>query len=69
LQLALHRLNSRPAESAYVGDAPEDIQMGRAANVLTVAVRSDYPSSTRLLSAQPDIYLESLSSMAEHFQK
>jgi HAD superfamily hydrolase (TIGR01509 family) len=67
LNLALRRLGSKPEESVYVGDAPEDIQMGKSANVLTVGVRSEYPSSMRVLSAEPDIYLESLSELVHHF--
>lgn len=67
LNLALRRLDSKPEESVYVGDAPEDIQMGKSANVLTVGVRSEYPSSTRVLSAEPDIYLESISELVHHF--
>ena len=67
LELALQRLNCQPSDAAYVGDAPEDIQMGKAANVVTVGVRSAYPSSGRLLSASPDIYLESLSELTRHF--
>lgn len=67
LKLALHRLNSSPVESAYVGDAPEDIQMGRTADVLTVGVRSEYPSSKRLLTAEPDIYIESLTCLLDYF--
>lgn len=67
LEIALRRLNCQPREAAYVGDAPEDIEMGRTAKVLTVGVRSSYPSSSRLLSASPDIYLESLSELLQHF--
>jgi HAD superfamily hydrolase (TIGR01509 family) len=67
LNLALRRLGSKPEESVYVGDAPEDIQMGKSANVLTVGVRSEYPSSMRVLSAEPDVYLESLSELVHHF--
>ena len=67
LEIALRRLNSQPEHSAYVGDAPEDIQMGKTANVLTVGVRSNYPSSARVLSAAPDIYLESLAELSNHF--
>jgi HAD superfamily hydrolase (TIGR01509 family) len=67
LNLALGRLGSKPEESVYVGDAPEDIQMGKRANVLTVGVRSEYPSSIRVLSAEPDIYLESLAELVQHF--
>ena len=67
LEKALRMLNSMSAESCYVGDTPEDILMGKNAKVLTVGVRSKYPSSRRLLSAQPDIYLESLVELSHHF--
>ncbi len=52
---------------AYVGDSPEDIDMGKRARVLTVGVRSAYPSSNRLLRADPDILLESLPEILNHF--
>ena len=67
LEKALRDLNSQPEESAYVGDAPEDIEMGRRGNVFTVGVRSNYPSSARLLSAEPDIYLETIVDLCKHF--
>jgi len=67
LQLALERMNTPNEAAAYVGDAPEDIEMGKSAKVLTVGVRSTYPSSKRLLAAGPDIYLESLSELTDHF--
>lgn len=67
LEKALDCLNANPREAAYVGDAPEDIQMGRTANVFTVGVRSNYPIGTRLQLAAPDIYLESLTGLLDHF--
>lgn len=67
LDLALGRLGSTNSESCYVGDAPEDIQMGKQAGVLTIGVRSDYPSSARLHDAKPDLYLESLVELSNHF--
>jgi len=67
LELALKQLDSRPEETAYVGDAPEDIEMGRRGNVLTVGVRSNYPSSARLLSVEPDIYLKTIVELSRHF--
>lgn len=67
LQIAMRRLQTYAAESAYVGDAPEDIEMGRAAGVLTVAVRSAYPSHVRLRDAKPAIYLASLMELSKHF--
>lgn len=66
LEKALQSIASLSQETAYVGDAPEDIQMGKAANVLTVGVRSSYPSSSRLLSSEPDIYLERLSDLESY---
>jgi len=68
LDLALSRVGSRRAECAYVGDAPEDIQMGKHAEVLTVGVRSAYPSNVRLTSTKPDLMLESIVELSQHFQ-
>jgi HAD superfamily hydrolase (TIGR01509 family) len=68
LEIAMRKLNVGPTECAYVGDAPEDIEMGRAANALTIGVRSAYPSSSRLLSAKPDLYLERLSELSNIFR-
>lgn len=67
LELALRRIGSATSESAYVGDAPEDIQMGKQAEVVTIGVRSAYPSSARLLSVEPDFYLESITELSQHF--
>lgn len=67
LQIALARLNRKPEECAYVGDAPEDIEMGKQARIFTVGVRSNYPSNARLLSSAPDIYLESLTELSNYF--
>jgi len=67
LEKALARLDSTPAQSAYVGDAPEDIEMGRRGNVLTIGVRSNYPSSKRLMNAAPDIYLQRIVELEQHF--
>jgi beta-phosphoglucomutase-like phosphatase (HAD superfamily) len=64
---AIHSMNVPASQCAYVGDAPEDIEMGRGGNVMTIAVRSNYPSSARLLSAKPDLYLERLAELIEHF--
>jgi phosphoglycolate phosphatase len=67
LETAL-RLMSRSREcSCYIGDAPEDIEMGKRAGMLTVGVRSAYPTNWKLKSAAPDIYVESLIELLEHF--
>jgi HAD superfamily hydrolase (TIGR01509 family) len=67
LERAMRALSVSPTECAYIGDAPEDIEMGRRGNVVTIGVRSAYPSSSRLLSAKPDIYLERMTELLDHF--
>ena len=67
LVLAMREINVAPSQCAYVGDAPEDIEMGRRGNVLTVGVRSTYPSSARVPAANPDLYLERISELVDHF--
>ena len=67
LQIALARLGVSPEQAGYVGDTPEDVEMGQQADVLTVGIRSNYPSSARLLVAEPDIYIESISRLTDHF--
>lgn len=68
LDKALLSLNGAREACCYVGDSPDDILMGRSARVLTVGVRSSYPCGDRLRAAAPDLYLESISELAEHFQ-
>lgn len=67
LVLAMRKLDVDPSRCAYVGDAPEDIEMGRRGNVKTVGVRSTYPSSARVPAAKPDLYLERISELLDHF--
>lgn len=67
LMRAIDVMNVAASECAYVGDAPEDIEMGRTGNVMTIGVRSAYPSSARLLTAKPDLYLERIVELTNHF--
>ncbi|HET6668780.1 MAG TPA: HAD-IA family hydrolase [Pyrinomonadaceae bacterium] len=67
LETAMRMLGSTREETCYIGDTPEDIEMGKRANVLTVGVRSTYPTSWKLQSAKPDIYLESFAGLTTHF--
>jgi HAD superfamily hydrolase (TIGR01509 family) len=68
LTAALAKLKRPNEHSCYVGDSPEDIEMGKRAQLLTVGVRSTYPTSWRLRDANPDIYLESFSDLTLHFR-
>jgi HAD superfamily hydrolase (TIGR01549 family) len=67
LHTAMRLLDCSPACACYVGDSPEDIEMGKSAGVMTVGVRSSYPTNWRIADAQPDICLDSLAQIAEHF--
>lgn len=69
LEIAINRLSCDRRECAYVGDAPEDVEMGKQADVLTVGVRSEYPSSKRLLAARPEIYIESIRELSLYFTR
>jgi HAD superfamily hydrolase (TIGR01662 family) len=69
LKTALRSLGCSETEVGYVGDTPEDIEMGKGAGVLTVGVRSAYPTSWKLESSKPDIYLESLTELLDHFSR
>jgi HAD superfamily hydrolase (TIGR01509 family) len=64
---AIRDLNVDSSQCAYVGDAPEDIEMGRRGNMMTIGVRSDYPSSARILAANPDLYVERIADLVNHF--
>ena len=67
IEVALQQLRVGSMQTAYVGDSPEDIQMGKSANVLTVGVLSTYPTSWKLQGAGPDLYLESFADLTKHF--
>jgi HAD superfamily hydrolase (TIGR01662 family) len=67
LQTAMRLMSCSPEESCYIGDAPEDIEMGKRAGLFTVGVRSAYPTSWKLKSSGPDLYVESLIELSEHF--
>jgi pyrophosphatase PpaX len=67
LEQAMRLIGSVPAECSYVGDAPEDIQMGKSAGLHTVAVKSAYPTSKGLATTGPDICLDSISELLLHF--
>jgi pyrophosphatase PpaX len=67
LETAMRLLNRSREECCYVGDSPEDIEMGKRAGLLTVGVQSAYPTNWKLKSSGPDIYVQSLIELSEHF--
>ena len=65
LLLALRHLGVAPAEAAYVGDSPEDVEMARAAGVFSVGVPGPFPNREALLAAAPDVVAGSLGAAVE----
>ncbi len=68
LETAMSRMNKTRDVCSYVGDSPEDVEMGKHAKVLTAGIRSGYPSRKRILSANPDLYLESIVELLDFFK-
>lgn len=61
LRLALRHMGLRPADTVYVGDSPEDLQMARSAGVrAAIAILGPFPTEKRLRAAKPDLLLESI---------
>jgi phosphoglycolate phosphatase len=52
-----------------VGDGPQDVEAARNAGVRSVAVESGFGSPERLLEAQPDVLLRSLTELPEVIQR
>jgi HAD superfamily hydrolase (TIGR01509 family) len=55
LLLALDRLGVEPADAAYVGDSPEDIQMAQAVGVKAIGIPGSFPNRDALAAARPDV--------------
>jgi len=67
LLLAMEHLGKKPGACCYIGDSPEDIEMGKRANVQTIGIFSGYPNSKRLSSANPDFCVASMAQLLSHF--
>ena len=63
IEKALAALGASPAASCYVGDTPEDIQMGKDAGVFTVAVMTDYVERSRLETCGADVLIENIAEL------
>ncbi len=67
LMHALNILHLVPSATVYVGDTVEDIAMGKAAGVMTVAVLGGFAPREAFEQMVPDVLLESLSELREKF--
>jgi phosphoglycolate phosphatase len=60
LLIALERLGVPAAETAYVGDSPEDVAMARSAGVVSVGIPGRFPNREALAASAPDVLALSL---------
>jgi HAD superfamily hydrolase (TIGR01549 family) len=60
IEKALALLDADAEGCCFVGDAPEDIEMGKHAGVFTVGVVSEYVTRGRLEAAAPDVLIENI---------
>lgn len=62
LLVALGTIGVTPAEAAYVGDSPEDVQMARAAGAFAVGVPGGFPNRDALERSSPHLLADDLES-------
>jgi len=63
IEKALRHRNVGPGNCCYVGDAPDDIRMGRSAGVGTIGVRTEYVDPARLEECGADHVLHSIAGL------
>jgi phosphoglycolate phosphatase len=67
LQLVLDQFQIAPADALIVGDGDTDIEAGKRAGVITCGVTYGLGNRHALRAAQPDITIDSLTALTEHF--
>jgi phosphoglycolate phosphatase-like HAD superfamily hydrolase len=60
LLAGLAQLDVAPADAAYVGDSPEDVEMARAARVFSVGIAGAFPNRRAVRAAAPDLQADDL---------
>ena len=66
LETAMSRINKRCDVCCYVGDSPEDVEMGKRAGVQTIGIRGRYPKSGKIADSHPDLFFESFFELLDH---
>lgn len=61
---ALSRLGVEPAQAAYVGDSPEDVEMAKNAGARSIGVPGGFPNREALVASRPDLLAASLDEIA-----
>jgi HAD superfamily hydrolase (TIGR01509 family) len=65
LRLAMQQMELQPACCAYIGDAPQDVEMARRAGVLAIGVLGPFPTEKRLRAARPEFLIGSLEELPD----
>lgn len=65
LRLAIQQMELEPASCAYIGDAPQDVEMARRAGVLAIGVLGPFPTEKRLRAARPEFLIGSLEELPD----
>src|SRR5262249_37710753 len=60
LVVALERLGVVPAEAAYIGDSPEDVEMSQAAGGFVVGIPGGFPNQGARAASKPDLRTRAL---------
>ncbi len=69
LRVALRNLRLAPTACAYVGDAPEDVEMARRAGLRVIGVLGPYPNRRRLKAARPDALLDDIAGLPDILER
>lgn len=64
IELALRMLRSRPDESIYVGDCPEDVIASKAAGVKVAVITRGLSAKERLIAVNPDFIFPNLKALS-----
>ena len=62
LRVALDRLGVAPADSAYLGDSPEDVMMAKAAGAFAIGIPGGFPNRRALEASVPHLLATDLES-------
>lgn len=64
---AMRRCGVPAAETVMVGDSPVDVEAGKAAGVITVAVTRGYRDRSEIEPLRPDLLVETIAELPRHF--
>jgi HAD superfamily hydrolase (TIGR01509 family) len=67
LETAMKSMDRAPEACCYVGDNPDDVEMGQRAQVRTIGIPSRYPGSEKLITLRPDLVLQSIRDLLQIF--